>query len=81
MGSVAKGKALAETGSSLILLARNEEVSAMYPADDGFAMNETQAALYAASGRVSVFTARPVSLEERDLRYALEDAAIAVVAT
>jgi phosphohydrolase domain-containing protein len=46
-------------------------------ADDGFAMNEAQAALYAASGRVSVFTARPVALDERDVRYALEDAAIA----
>ena len=49
-------------------------------ADDGFAMNDAQAALYAASGRVSVFTARPMALDERDVRYALEDAAIASVA-
>ncbi len=47
--------------------------------DDGFAMNEAQAALYAASGRVSVFTARPVRLDIRDLRHALEDAAVATV--
>lgn len=60
--------------STDILIRRGDEVvraSALGP-DDGFALNHVQPALYAASGRISVFTASPVSLPEEQLRIALE---------
>jgi uncharacterized protein len=55
--------------STDILIARDEGVvraSRLGP-DDGFALNHAQPALYAASGRVAVFTARPVALSARDV--------------
>lgn len=60
--------------STDILIRRGDEVvraSALGP-DDGFALNHAQPALYAASGRISVFTASPVSLPAEQLRIALE---------
>lgn len=39
--------------------------------DDGFALNEAQPALYAASGRISLFTARPETVDARIVHAAL----------
>jgi uncharacterized protein len=78
---LAQGEALLDiprkpTMLSTEILVRRRDGSVVHAAaltpDDGFALNEAQQALYAASGRVCVFTATPVRLEAAEVREILE---------
>ena len=62
--------------STDILVRRGEEIvraSSLGP-DDGFALNSAQPALYAASGKISVFTSRAVELSAESLTMELQNA-------